>query len=56
MIVDCEKCGIRYDDATRWTICPHNSLNVSSTAELCREHDYYRPCPACAALAERTRA
>lgn len=26
MIVTCEKCGRVYDDAERWTICPHRGL------------------------------
>lgn len=28
MIVTCEKCGHRYDDAKKWTICPHNELGT----------------------------
>jgi hypothetical protein len=28
MDVYCEKCGRWYDDAARWTICPHNNLAV----------------------------
>lgn len=27
MRVHCEECGRWYDDARRWTICPHPSLN-----------------------------
>ena len=41
MIVRCDSCGRRYDDASRWTICPHNSLNVAHDAVLCRRHDLY---------------
>lgn len=26
MVVTCEKCGRVYDDAARWTICPHRNL------------------------------
>jgi hypothetical protein len=26
MFVTCETCGARYNDATRWTICPHRRL------------------------------
>lgn len=37
-------CYRTYDDETRWTICPHNSLSVSSDAPLCKEHDLYN-CP-----------
>ena len=46
MIVTCEKCGNRFDDETRWTICPHNSLNVAHDTPYCRRHDLYN-CPLC---------
>jgi hypothetical protein len=26
MIVECPKCHTRYDDAYRWTICPHETF------------------------------
>ena len=26
MIVKCEKCKVSYDDAYRWTICPHETF------------------------------
>lgn len=41
MIVRCEKCGTNYDDASRWTVCPHNSLDVSPVAVYCRRCDLY---------------
>lgn len=28
MYVICPDCGKRYDDAARWTICPHNHLDM----------------------------
>jgi hypothetical protein len=30
MITNCERCGRRYDDAQRWTICPHPELHVAA--------------------------
>ena len=48
MMVLCPKCGLRYDDESRWTICPHNSLNVAHDRAYCRRHDLYEPCAACA--------
>lgn len=29
MIVRCEQCGRAYDDAQRWTICPHPGLDCA---------------------------
>ena len=52
MMVLCPKCGLRYDDESRWTICPHNSLNVAHDRAYCRRHDLYEPCAACAATKE----
>ena len=37
MYVKCEKCGRTYDDAARWTICPHGPLGAA--------YDDY--CPKC---------
>lgn len=28
MTVKCDKCGRVYDDAQRWTICPHTPLGT----------------------------
>ena len=33
MIVQCETCQKRYDDALRWTICPHRDLSESPNPE-----------------------
>lgn len=52
MLVTCDKCGARYDDALRWTICPHNRLEVSfdtpyyncGNPGYCAGHDLYN-CP-----------
>lgn len=52
MRVDCPKCGHRYDDAQRWTICPHNRLEASPDGDgrgvlgggYCEEHDLFN-CP-----------
>lgn len=41
MIVGCPKCGLRYDDARSWTICPHNPLTMAATATLCRRCDLF---------------
>lgn len=41
MIVTCEKCQRFYDDASCWTICPHNPLYRSADSVLCREHDLF---------------
>jgi len=46
MIVVCDKCQTWYDDERRWTICPHNSLNVSHDTPYCRKHDLYN-CGVC---------
>ena len=46
MIVKCLECKKQFDDAVCWTICPHNSLDVSPTAPYCRRHDLYN-CPFC---------
>ena len=40
MIVTCDKCERQYDDACRWTICPHGPLGFA--------HDDY--CPNCDVL------
>lgn len=44
MIVECSQCGWHYDDAKRWTICPHNLLEYSPSTPYCHEHDLYN-CP-----------
>jgi hypothetical protein len=44
MIVTCEKCAKRFDDEFRWTICPHNPLDVPAGKVLCLEHDLF-DCP-----------
>lgn len=52
MWVLCDKgCGLRYDDARSWTICPHNPLDgppesrdANPEAGYCREHDLFG-CP-----------
>lgn len=31
MVVRCERCGRFYDDARRWTICPHRPLDEAPT-------------------------
>jgi len=41
MNVRCEKCGRVYDDAIRWTICPHNPLERPWNDPYCREHDLF---------------
>jgi hypothetical protein len=33
MLVWCEQCGKRYDDARYWTICPHYRLEESPRRE-----------------------
>lgn len=38
MIVQCPTCRSRYDDADRWTICPHGPLWAPSGA-YCMLHD-----------------
>lgn len=44
MIVECARCNRRYDDAERWTICPHNPLEYSASALYCSYHDAFN-CP-----------
>jgi hypothetical protein len=41
LIVRCEQCGERYDDEFRWTVCPHNSIEVAHDTPYCRRHDLY---------------
>jgi hypothetical protein len=41
MYVRCAECQKVYDDESRWTICPHNSLRVAHDAPYCRYHDLY---------------
>lgn len=49
MMVRCEKCDRYYDDADRWTICPHNLLEAASDAPrytcgqpgYCAGHDLF---------------
>jgi hypothetical protein len=42
MFVTCEKCGSRYNDERRWTICPHNLLEADPKAKryTCGEPGY----------------
>jgi len=49
MWLKCEKCGRLYDDAEKWTICPHHLLgtNLRTGAGYCKRHDLYEPCPVC---------
>lgn len=39
--VTCPKCNLVYDDLNRWTLCPHNRLEVPHDALLCRRCDLY---------------
>lgn len=48
MMVSCLVCGKTYDDAERWTICPHNPLSAGHRPEdFCFRHDMFGPCPFC---------
>ena len=48
MFVKCNDCGKVYDDAVRWTICPHAPLEASADgAGYCKEHDLFN-CFICA--------
>lgn len=50
--VTCEKCQRQYDDAQRWTICPHNCLEAHWEGDgrgpggggYCEQHDLFS-CP-----------
>jgi predicted nucleic acid-binding Zn-ribbon protein len=44
VIVRCTKCGTVYDDAARWTLCPHGPLGGGN--RYCATHDL-DPCPFC---------
>jgi hypothetical protein len=52
MRVQCRECQRLYDDAQRWTICPHNRLEASPEGDgrgehglgYCEEHDLFN-CP-----------
>lgn len=44
MIITCDKCARQFDDATCWTICPHNPLHVDPKKQICKEHDLF-DCP-----------
>lgn len=39
MIVSCEKCGRRYEDVDRWTICPHPGLGDPTAMEKMKMSD-----------------
>lgn len=47
--VQCPACDRRYDDAQRWTICPHNRLEASPEGDgrgehgagYCEKHDLF---------------
>ena len=43
MIVTCQKCNLPYDDAYRWTICPHAPLEASAPdgGNYCMKHDLF---------------
>ena len=48
MITKCGTCGVVYNDARSWTICPHNPLGTKPDAGgFCRRHDLFGPCPIC---------
>jgi len=38
MMIKCNLCGRIYDDATRWTICPHGPLWAGPN-DYCPRHD-----------------
>lgn len=38
---ECPRCDLKYDDATSWTICPHNPLDVPFDAPYCQYHDLF---------------
>lgn len=40
MNVRCDKCSLLYDDADRYTICPHYVIGAEPPL-YCREHDLY---------------
>jgi rubredoxin len=40
-LVTCSRCSSRYDDESRWTICPHNRIDVRPDTMLCRHCDVY---------------
>ena len=52
MRVQCSECQRLYDDAQRWTICPHNRPEASPEGDgrgehgagYCEEHDLFN-CP-----------
>jgi len=48
MFVTCNTCGRVYDDAARWTICPHSPLGCA-VDDLCPKCDtlqsVHGPCP-----------
>lgn len=47
MLVTCPKCNFFYDDAKRWTVCPHNLLEAGPDSPrgtnqgYCADHDLY---------------
>jgi hypothetical protein len=45
--IKCPDCEKFFDDENRWTLCPHNSLDVAADAKYCSRHDLYN-CPFCA--------
>lgn len=41
MLVRYQECGRCYDDASAWTICPHNPLYRGADARVCKRHDLF---------------
>jgi hypothetical protein len=38
MIVTCTKCGAGFDDAYRWTVCPHETFPANDGSNNFRHH------------------
>lgn len=45
-MVRCPECGNIFNDATCWTVCPHNSLKAPQDLPYCRRHNLYN-CKLC---------
>lgn len=53
MTIKCNLCGRIYNDATRWTLCPHGPLWAAHDA-YCPQHDLV-DCSVCKAIEEEYR-
>ena len=49
MLTQCKQCKRLYDDAHKWTICPHRPIGADPITGkgYCSRHDFFTPCSVC---------